>query len=77
MKVENNYPGFGQRLKHIRILKNMKQAEIGNSLGSSPNYICRLEKGIIKNPSVESFSRIANAMNMDSLEILYVLQIDY
>jgi len=45
--LESRYgkPSFGQLIASMRELNNLSQTELGEFIGSTRNYICRVEKG--------------------------------
>ena len=58
-------------MKKIRISKNMTLGELAKVTGISAGYLCHLEKGTRKNPSVQTMESIAKALDKSVIEIFF------
>lgn len=58
-------------LKKIRKEKNMTLQELSQKTNISIGYLCHLEKGTRRNPSVETMERISKAFNKSIAEIFF------
>lgn len=59
------------KLKEIRNHKNITLKELSEMTGISAGYICHLEKGTRKNPSMQVMELIAKALGEDVSEIFF------
>ena len=59
----------GKRIQEMRQLKGMTQSELAQKLGMTPKYISNIECGG-KNPTLETFVAIANALGIDANALL-------
>ena len=62
---------YKNQLKKIRIEKGMALLELSNKSGVSIGYLCHLEKGSRKNPSLEIMDKIAVAIGKTISEIFF------
>lgn len=62
---------YKNQLKKIRIEKGMTLLELSNKSGVSIGYLCHLEKGSRKNPSLEIMDKIAAAIGKTISEIFF------
>ena len=62
---------YKNQLKKIRIEKGMTLLELSNKSGVSIGYLCHLEKGSRKNPSLEIMDKIAVAIGKTISEIFF------
>lgn len=60
------------RIKIIRQQKDITLAELSKLTGISAGYLCHLEKGSRKNPSLEVMEKIANALNKSVAEVFFM-----
>lgn len=60
-------------LREIRKSKRITQCELAASVGVTQAYICALESGRRKNPSIEIIRRIAAVLNVQTIHILDAL----
>jgi len=60
-----NLKSIGKRIQMRREVLGMKQEELAEHVNLSPNYISAIERGV-KIPRLETFIRIANALNITS-----------
>lgn len=58
-------------MKKIRISKNMTLGDLANLTGISAGYLCHLEKGTRKNPSIQIMESIAKALDKSVIEIFF------
>ena len=61
---------LGMNLKELRATKNMSQKELAKQIGVSQAYVCALELGKRKNPSIEVIRAIARELNVDAALVL-------
>lgn len=54
---------LGNRIREVRMKKNMTQAELATKCGCNRNYISMLERGE-RNPSFKSLVMIANGLGV-------------
>lgn len=68
---ENKFSGeyLGPRIKEYRVKQGMSMIKLANEVGVLPNYISQLENGD-KVPSLDTFIRITNALNVTADELL-------
>ena len=55
---------FGQRVKALRLKKNLSQVELANKGGFDRNYIGMIERGE-RNPSLINLQRLADALEIE------------
>ncbi|MCX5866109.1 MAG: helix-turn-helix domain-containing protein [Proteobacteria bacterium] len=60
---------LGDKVRTIRREKNLTQQELGNLSDLSYKYVGEIERAE-KNPSIKVLSRIANALNVDLIELI-------
>ena len=60
---------LGPRIKEYRTKRGMSVIKLANEVGILPNYISQLENGD-KIPSLDTFLRIANVLNVTADELL-------
>lgn len=59
----------GKRIQEMRQQRGMTQSELARELGLTPKYISNIECGG-KNPTLETFADIANALQIDANTLL-------
>ena len=59
----------GKRIQEMRQRKGMTQSELAHTLEMTPKYISNIECGG-KNPTLETFVTIANALQIDANTLL-------
>ena len=60
-------------LKELRAARNMSQKELAKKIGVSQAYVCALELGKRKNPSIEVIRAIARELEVDAAIVLAAL----
>jgi len=60
---------FGQRVKKIRLSKNMSQGDLAKILKVHPTYISSIERGK-RNLSLKNIERLARALKVPMNELL-------
>jgi transcriptional regulator with XRE-family HTH domain len=55
---------FRHRMKFARERRGLEQREVAAAAGASNAYVCQLESGIIKSPSIDWASAIAKALRV-------------
>lgn len=63
---------YRNQIKKIREEKGMTLVELSNLSGVSVGYLCHLEKGSRKNPSVKIMEKISDALNKTIAEIFFM-----
>ena len=68
---DNKFSGkyLGPRIREYRMARGMSVVKLAKEVGILPNYISQLESGD-KLPSLDTFIRIANALNVTADELL-------
>lgn len=64
-----NLKAIGTRIKEARESNNMTQERLAEIVGLSPTHISVIERGV-KAPKLETFIKIANALNVTSDALL-------
>lgn len=59
------------RLKNIREKKGLTIEDLAKLAGISTGYLCHLERGSRKNPSIKVMKNISKALNIDIEEIFF------
>jgi len=62
---------YTSKLEKIRKEKRMTLDTLSKLANVSSGYLCHLEKGSRKNPSIEVMSRISEALNTSITEIFF------
>ena len=62
---------YSNKLKKIRKESGMTLKKLSEMTGVSSGYLCHLEKGSRKNPSIEIMNRISSALNRTITEIFF------
>ena len=62
---------YMNKMRKIRTSKNMTLEDLSERTGISAGYLCHLEKGTRKNPSVQIMEAIANALDKNVVEIFF------
>ncbi len=60
---------FGQKVKELRLKKDMSQGDLAKILGVHRAYISGIERGV-RNPSLTTIERFAKAFGVKSNELL-------
>lgn len=63
MNLKDNNTSVGERIKNIRLEKNLKQSELADLAGISRVSIGNYERGS-RNPNIIILNKIANALNV-------------
>jgi len=64
---------FANRLRHLRLLKNITQEELAQQAGFSRSYYTEIETGK-RNVSLLNLHRIATCLNISIAELLDVTE---
>ena len=59
---------IGIRIKSLRTSKGMSQEGLAEKVGISPKYLSSIERGK-ENPTLDIFTKLATALNIELLEI--------
>ena len=62
---------YSNRIKKIRLEKGLTMAELAEKCGISVGYLCHLEKGRRKNPSITIMENIAKVLDKTVSEIFF------
>lgn len=68
--MDLNYKSIGNRIKEVRMMKQLSQADLAEFTDMSASYISHIETGI-KKASLESLVRIANVLGITVDRLLY------
>jgi len=60
---------FGQRLRELRLARNLTQRELADACGSNSPFISNLERGV-KVPSLTMVLRLADALKCQVYELV-------
>ena len=63
---------YSNQIKLIRKQKGITLAELSDITGISSGYLCHLEKGSRKNPSLSIMEKIAKALNKNISEVFFL-----
>lgn len=63
---------YNNQIKKIREQKGITLVKLAEMSGVSVGYLCHLEKGSRKNPSIEIMEKISKALNKSIAEIFFV-----
>lgn len=58
------------KLRKIRIVKNITQLDLADSIGSSQTIISFLESGKIENPSIGLIAKVCTVMQIDINDVM-------
>ena len=58
-------------IKNYRLEKEMKLEELAKMVGVSTGYLCHLEKGTRRNPSIDVMERIAKVLNKTIADVFF------
>lgn len=61
-------------LKELRATRSMSQKELARRIGVSQAYVCALELGKRRNPSIEVIRSIARELEVDAALVLEALE---
>lgn len=68
-----NYQELGFAILRRRREKRLSQQKLANLSGLSRNYISMIERGEVKNISIEVLVKLAKALNVDPVYWLQIL----
>ncbi len=75
--MEEALAHLGKRLKYLRRLKNLTQAQLAERVGLSVNYISQIETGMA-NPNVKTLISLAQALQVEIKELFdFAQEINY
>jgi len=63
---------YNNQIKKIRQEKGITLVKLSEMSGVSIGYLCHLEKGSRKNPSIEIMEKISKALNKSITEIFFI-----
>jgi len=63
---------YNNQVKKIREEKGMTLVKLSELSGVSVGYLCHLEKGSRKNPSIGIMEKISRALNKSITEIFFI-----
>ena len=75
MTIANEGVIFGERLRELRVARNLTQTELAERSGSNRPFISNLERGI-KVPSLTMVLRLANALDCTACDLVAVFDQD-
>jgi len=62
---------FQTNLKKVRKEKNITLEQLSKITGISIGYLCHLEQGTRKNPSIEVMEKLSKALEKDVAELFF------
>ena len=71
MTIANEGPIFGERLRELRVERNLTQTELAQRCGSNRPFISNLERGV-KVPSLTMVLRLAEALKCRVYDLVNV-----
>ena len=63
---------YNNQVKKVREEKGITLVKLSEMSGVSVGYLCHLEKGSRKNPSIETMQKISKALNKSITEIFFI-----
>lgn len=63
---------YSNKIKIIRKQKGITLDELSHLTGISSGYLCHLENGSRKNPSLSVMEKIAKALNRNITEVFFI-----
>lgn len=63
---------YTNKIREYRKERGMTLKELSKKIGISTGYLCHLERGTRKNPSMEIMEKIANTLNKPVAEIFFI-----
>jgi len=63
---------YNNQVKRVREEKGITLVKLSEMSGVSVGYLCHLEKGSRKNPSIEIMEKISRALNKSITEIFFI-----
>lgn len=63
---------YNNQVKKVREEKGITLVKLSEMSGVSVGYLCHLEKGSRKNPSIEIMEKISRALNKSITEIFFM-----
>ena len=63
---------YNNQVKKVRQEKGITLVKLSEISGVSVGYLCHLEKGSRKNPSLETMGKISKALNKSIAEIFFI-----
>jgi len=63
---------YNNQVKKVREEKGITLVKLSEISGVSVGYLCHLEKGTRKNPSIEIMEKISKALNKSITEIFFI-----
>jgi transcriptional regulator with XRE-family HTH domain len=72
-KIKGGIHMNSSHLKQLREEIGMTKTELSRITGISIGYLCHLERGTRKNPSMEMMCKIANGLDRTVAEVFFVL----
>lgn len=67
-KMDNAIKLLGKRIRHLRLLHEFTQQELGEKADVSYKYIGAIERGE-KNPTVDNIAKIAKALDVELYQL--------
>lgn len=65
---------FGRKVKYLRLLKSLTQAELAEKVDLSVNYISQIETGIAS-PTFKTIARLAQGLEVEMKELFDFAQV--
>jgi transcriptional regulator with XRE-family HTH domain len=67
--MSNEIIKFGEKLKKVRLKKNLSQGDVARILGVHRSYISGLERGV-RNPSLLTVQKVAKALDVNAKNLV-------
>lgn len=61
---------IGQRIRSRRTALKLRQHDLAQRVGCNGPYISDLERGLVRNPTMHTLARVADALNWTVAELL-------
>ena len=68
MSKDNTTKRIGEKLKELRLQKNLTQAELAEAANLNSNYYAKIERGDVR-PAPEAYEKIAKALKVTAADI--------
>ena len=63
---------YKNKIREYRKKQAMTLKELSDKIGISSGYLCHLERGTRKNPSIKTMEKIANALQKSITDIFFI-----
>ena len=63
---------YTNKIREYRKKCAMTLQQLSDKIGISPGYLCHLERGTRKNPSIRTMEKISKALEKDITDIFFI-----